>query len=41
MNLLKVVFKVMKFTEEEEKRTMEMWQEKNKSMIQKVWDFGM
>jgi hypothetical protein len=33
MNLLKVVFKVMKFSDEEEKRTMELWQEKNKSMM--------
>jgi hypothetical protein len=31
----------MKFTADEEKKVMELWLEKNKSMIQKVWDFGM
>merc|ERR1712224_245951 len=32
-NLIKVVFKVMKFTEEEQREIMETWQENNKSIV--------
>lgn len=32
-NLIKVIFKVMKFTEEEQRDIMEAWQENNKSVI--------
>ena len=32
-NLIKVVFKVMKFTEEEQREIMELWQENNKSVM--------
>ena len=38
-NLLKVVFKVMKFTKEEQEQITSLWEENNKSMMQRVWDF--
>ena len=40
VNLLKVVFKVMKFTEEEQSKIQEAWNENNKSYVQKMFDFG-
>ena len=39
-NLLKVVFQVMKFTDDEQTQIMEIWQDNNKSVMQRVWDFG-
>ena len=41
INLIKVVFSVMKYTEEEQKKCLEIWNENNKSMVSKLWDFGM
>lgn len=39
-SLLKVVFKVMKFSDEEQGEVMGTWQDNNKSMVSKLWDFG-
>ena len=41
INLIKVVFKVMKYTEDEQAKVMESWNANNKSTLQKMWDFGM
>ena len=41
INLIKVVFKVMKYTDDEQSKVMEMWNTNNKTTFQKMWDFGM
>lgn len=41
INLIKVVFKVMKYTEDEQAKVMEIWNANNKSTLQKMWEFGM
>jgi len=39
-NLIKVVFKVMKYTEEEQQKVMTAWSGNNKSMVQRWWEGG-
>jgi hypothetical protein len=33
INLIKVVFNVMKYTDDEQKKVLEIWNENNKSMV--------
>jgi hypothetical protein len=39
-NLIKVVFHVLKYTNEEQAQIMDTWSEQNKSAFQKMWEFG-
>ena len=41
INLLKVVFNVMKYSDEEQKRILDIWNENNKSTLQRMFEFGM
>lgn len=40
ISLLKVVFKVMKFTEDEQQKVQEAWNDNNKSTLSWIFDFG-